>query len=242
MTDNSDTDSTQSGQPQDGQPSDAQAQGGQPRDGQPQGGQPAGGQPASGQPQGGQPTQGQVPQSGQPTQGGQPQGQSRQPVQTGPAVTDIIDREDTKEQIKIGIATFALLGLGAGIGMMGIGISFDTGFGSLATLGLFALPIALVAPTSFLVATKIDSELVDVPDELVYATACTATGVGGFLQYLIAWFLAGIALGDIPLGDLFIPMIMTGLGGAVIAAGVVWMSRNFGGPQQPQEQTVPPRQ
>lgn len=96
-------------------PNEEQGDGSQ--SGQPEGGQPQGVQQQNGQPQGGH---GQPQGRQAPPQGGQPQGQPA-PAQTGPSVGDIFSRPDTMTEIKVGIAVFAMIGAGLGIGVLLIG-------------------------------------------------------------------------------------------------------------------------
>lgn len=229
---NNSGDGSQGEQPQGGQP-----QGGQPAGGQ--GGQPQGGQ-GGGQPPGGQAPGGQAP-GGQPPQGGaqgQPQGQApRGNYQTGPSVTDIFNRQDTQAEIKIGVAIFALVGVGVGLSVFLNGIIADTAdpgyviaaFGYLAS---FALPPLVSA----VVALRQRDTLAEVEQTLRLATAGTTGAAGGFVMVIISTILsivsldtgAGASLLGLPeIGDAILPAILVAIASGVTAAGIVWVMNNL---------------
>lgn len=218
-----------------------QAQGGQPQGGQAGSGQ-AGGQAGGGQAQGGQHGHAQ----------GQPQGgyQGQQQVQTGPSVGDIFSRPDTMSQIKLGVVLFALVGVGAGLALFGVGNSFAPsgggggGFAG-ALAGAVLGPAMLVVPIAFSVVVAVflgfrqEEALEDTPDNLVYATAAVTSAIGALVAFLISWILGGLGVGNVSFNGVFVPMLMTAIGAAVVAAGIIWTVRSFmqsSGPQAAQQQ------
>ncbi|WP_340102060.1 hypothetical protein [Salinibaculum salinum] len=231
------------------------SQGEQPQDGQPPGGQvpqeqATGGQ--RGQPRGGaqpqgQPAGGQVPQGGR-QDGAQPQGQPPQGnYQTGPSVSDIFSRTDTLDQIKFGVVLYAIVGFGIGLGLFGVGSAFSGGSGLAAQLGAsFAVvasvgvPIAATAVLAFFVGREINDELGDLQDNLVFATAGVTAFAGSVVAFLLSWILFGLGTGSINFGDFLLPIILTGIGAAVIAAGTIWADENLltpsGAPPQGRQQ------
>lgn len=236
-------DGSQGDQPQGGQ-GGSQPQGNQ-GDGQAQGGQAPGGQAGGQPPQGGQPAQGQPPQD-QPAQGGaQPQGQApqgqaqRAPVNTGPSIGDIFSRNDTLDQIKLGVVMYALVGFGLGLPMFGIGSAFTSGSGGslsssigagFAVLGTIAAPFAISSVLALLVGRSIGDELDDVMDNLVFATAGVTTAAGTIVAYFIAIIMLGLGTGNISFNNLILPIILGAIGSAIIAAGSIWAEENLLGP------------
>lgn len=208
-------------------------QGEQPEDGQPPGGQAPRGQATGGQ--GAQP-QGQPPAGQAPQGGAQPQGQPPQAnYQTGPSITDIFNRPTTMGEMKTGVAIFAIIGFGLGLGVMLTGSLSTTGqvFAALALLGSFSL----AAPIAGLLALRQADALEDQPDNFKYATAAVTGFAGSLVMYIIVFVFALIGLpssngstisGAAPeLGDVFVPIIVIALGAAVTAAGVLWALDNL---------------
>lgn len=246
--DGSEGEQSEGGQPEGGQPQGGQPQGGQPQGGRPQGGQPAQGQPQGGQPQGGQPqgqpAQGQAPQDGAQPQGQPAQGQAqRAPVNTGPSVSDIFSRNDTLDQIKLGVVMYAIVGFGVGLPMFGLGSAFTSGgglssiSGAFAVLGTIGAPLAVSAALALLVGRNIGEELDDVMDNLVFATAGVTTAAGTIIAYFIAIIMLGLGTGTISFDNLILPIVLGAIGSAIIAAGSIWAEENLLGPSG-----VPPQQ
>lgn len=210
--------------------------------------QPRGGQPPDGQARDGQSTRN-PPQDGRVPGGQPPQGQQqRAPVQTGPSVSDIFSRDDTLDQIKLGVAMYALVGVGVGLGMFGIGSAFSGQSGSLgsalgaafATAGTIGVPISVSAILAMLLGREIGDELSDLDDNMVFATAGVTALAGSIVTFLISWLLLGLGTGTISFGDLILPIILAGLGAAIIAAGTIWIEENLlepsGAPSQGRQQ------
>lgn len=254
----SDTPNDQSGDGSEGKQQGRQSQGGQSQGSQPPGGQARGGQPASGQTESGQ---SQADQSWEQSedQSGQPPGQSNQPqgqpprggaAQTGPSVGDIFSRPSTKGEIQIGVAVFALVGVGIGLGVLLSGSLSDMGVG-FATFALLG-SLALAPPIAGVLALRQAEELGDEPDNLRYASAGVTAFAGGLVMYIVEFVLALIGLptvsgastaGAPELGTILLPIIVIAIGAAVTAAGVVWAVDNLGasGAQAPAGQANPPR-
>lgn len=229
---NNSGDGSQGEPPQGGQPSTAEGHGTQAQDNQPQSGQAAGGQPVQGQAPQGQPQGGVQPQ-GQPAQGQAPQGN----YQTGPTVSDIFSRNDTLDQIKLGVVMYALVGFGIGLGMFAIGNSLSGGSGFAATLGsglavigTIGVPIAVSAVLALLLGREIGDELSDLQDNLVYATAGVTALAGSIVAFLLSWIMLGLGTGSITFDGLLVPVILAGIGAAIIAVGTIWTEENFLGP------------
>jgi hypothetical protein len=228
-------------QPQ-GNQGDGQAQGGQAPGGQAPSGQ-AGGQPPQGQPQSGQPAQGQAPQ-GQPAQGGaQPQGQApqgqaqRAPVDTGPSVGDIFSRNDTLDQIKLGVVMYAIVGFGLGLGLFGIGNAFSGGSGTaaafasgLAIFGSIGAPLAIGPLLAYFIGGEIGNELADVEDNLVFATAGVTALGGSIVAFFLSWIMLGLGAGSVSFNNIILPIILSGIGAAIVAVGRIWAEENLLGP------------
>lgn len=228
--DGSEGEQSEGGQPEGGQP-----QGGQPQGGQPQGGQ-GGGQPSQGQPQGQAPQGGAQPQGQAPQ--GQPQGQAqRAPVNTGPSVGDILNRRDTKGEIKIGVAIFALVGAGVGLAIFLNAIIADTtdpGY-TIAVFGYLA-SFALPPLVSAIVAFRQQEQLADIDQTLRLATAGATGAAGGLVMILVTTILSiisldtgqgGQLLGIPEFGDVILPAILIAIASGVAAAGIVWALNNL---------------
>lgn len=205
-----------------GPPDDQPGERGQSREpqGRPQGGQPQGGQP-QGQPQSG-------PGGGQPA-----------PAQAGPGIGDVFNRQDTLSEIKLGVASYAVVGVGLGLGILLTGLLSDTTdpgyFVALITfLGTFALPPLV----GVVVALRQADTLTGPPENLRLATAGVTGAAGGFVMLLIVSIFAaigldtgsgGASLGSAPgIGDIFLPAIFISIAAGVTAAGVVWVLGNLG--------------
>lgn len=224
------------GQPPEGEASEPPQQEGGTGQSQPQG-QPRG---AGGQPQG-------QPAAQQP-QGGYQQGGARQPVQTGPSVGDIFSRLDTKNEIKVGIAAFTLIGVGAGLVTILSGLTsqggLGFGFGVLIAVGSLAVTPALGG----LFGLRQSDNLNDTPDTLTYATAAVTGAAGTVLLGIIVVIASAIAAGGGGgggAGQLFVALIFAAIGSAVAGAGTAWAERNLpsdgrGPAQPPQGSGAPP--
>ncbi len=202
----------------------------------------AGGQP-QGQPQGQPPAQ-------QP-QGSYQQGGARQPVQTGPSVGDIFSRLETLNEMKVGIAAFTLIGVGAGLVTILSGLSAGGGsvfgFGVLIAIGSLAVTPALGG----LFGLRQSDNLEDTPDTLTYATAAVTGAAGTVLLGIIVVIAAVIAApvgggGGGGAGQLFLALIFAAIGAAVAGAGTAWGARNLpsdgrGPAGPPQRAGAPPQ-
>ncbi len=215
--------------------------------GQPQGQPPQGGAGATGGAAGGQP-QGQPP--AQQPQRGYQGGGARQPVQTGPNVTDIFSRLDTQNEMKVGIAVFTLIGVGAGLvtilsevtSQSGLGF----GFGVLIAIGSIAVTPALGG----LFGLRQADNLGDTPGTLTYATAAVTGAVGTVLLGIIVVIAAAIAAptggGGGGAGQLFLALIFAAIGSAVAGAGAAWAAESLpsdgrGPVRPPQTGGAPPQ-
>lgn len=213
-----------SGQPNDDQTDETQ--GSQSTGGQHQGGQPQGGQPQAAQPQGAQP------------QGGQPQGAAGQYQQgqaagaATPGVGDILNRADTQHEIKVGIALFAVVGLGMGLNMFladALGPDNSLGSAVLGVSGVATLGPVMVAPLlSAIVAIRVGDNLPDLPEQPLFATAGLIGFAGTFVVGIITWFFGTITFDNFfEVGDLFGPWIGAGIGSAVAAVVVLVALKNI---------------
>lgn len=219
------------GQPPEGEASEPPQQEEGAGQSQPQGQPPgAGGQPegsAGGQPQ----SQPQGQPAPQQPQGGYQQGGARQPVQTGPGVGDIFNRLDTKNEMKVGIAAFTIIGVGAGLVTILSGLTSEGGlgfgFGVLIAVGSLAVTPALGG----LFGLRQSDTLDDVPDTLAYATAAVTGAVGTVLLGIIVVIASAIAAGGGGggggAGQLFLALIFAAIGSAVAGAGTAWGARNL---------------
>lgn len=211
------------------------------------GGQPQGGAGAPGGAPGGQP-QGQPPVQQQ--QRGY-QGGARQPVQTGPSVGDIFSRLDTKNEMKVGIAVFTLIGVGAGLVTILSGVTagggFGFGFGVLIAVGSLAVTPALGG----LFGLRQADNLEDTPDTLTYATAAVTGAAGTVLLGIIVVIAAAIASpvgggGGGGAGPLFLALIFAAIGSGVAGAGASWAAGSLpsdgrGPVRPPQTGGAPPQ-
>ncbi|WP_159900717.1 hypothetical protein [Salinirussus salinus] len=227
------------GQPPEGEAGEPPQQEGGAGQSQPQG-QPPG---AGGQPQGGAGGQPQGQPAAQQPQGGYQQGGARQPVQTGPSVGDIFSRLDTKNEMKVGIAAFTLIGVGAGLVTILSGLTsqggLGFGFGVLIAVGSLAVTPALGG----LFGLRQSDNLDDTPDTLAYATAAVTGAAGTVLLGIIVVIASAIAAGGGGggggAGQLFLALIFAAIGSAVAGAGTAWGARNL--PSDGQGMTQPPQ-
>lgn len=101
------------------------------------------------------------------------------------------------------------------------------------------MSVFAVAPAiSALIALRQTGELENTPSKLKLATAAVTGAGGSFVFVFISYIFAILTLETggsssfLPeIGDAFLPMFLIAIGGAVTAAGVVWVIDNLGTPQ-----------
>lgn len=154
--------------------------------------------------------------------GGNPESTPAQPTSDEPAIGDIFNREDTKDELKIGVTLFALVGLGIGLGVLLADI-FEEGVLASQTIGIYMAPLLAV-----IVSQRISEMLVDLPDNLALGTAAVTSLAGTIVLGLIVWLFNEITF-DVTadLGDLLLPLIGMAIGAAVVGAAMVWVDRNL---------------
>lgn len=199
-----------------------QAQGGA------QGGQPQGGGGAAGQPQGGQ------------AAGGSQQGA----YQRGPSVTDIFSIKDTMDELKLGVAVFAAVGIGVAIAAI-LTPLIQGAAGLSTTLVLVMGSLALGPGLGAIIALRQEGELEDQPNNLVYANTAVTAAAGTAVMAVIGGLGAtvggsiaspsfggggvggGVGAGGGGLGAVLIPLIVVAIGAAITAIVTVWAIRSL---------------
>ena len=154
--------------------------------------------------------------------GGNPESTPAQPTSDEPAMGDIFNREDTKDELKIGVTLFALVGLGIGLGVLLADI-FEEGVLGNGEAGIYLAPLLAI-----IIAQRISDGLADLPDNLALGTAATTALAGTIVLGLIAWIFNEITFDVTPdLGDFLLPLIGMAIGAAVVGAAMVWVDRNL---------------
>lgn len=157
---------------------------------------------------------------------GQPQEvpQQEQEGQTGPGMGDIFNREDTKRELKAGVALFAITGLGIGLGLFLIDILDEDVLVFGVSGGIMVnAPLMLGPVLAGLVAIRSDEELVELPDNLVFGTVGISALVGTLVMGILVWLFIEIAFDGTPdLGDVFMGWLGAGIAAAI--AGVALLA------------------
>ncbi|WP_254861809.1 hypothetical protein [Halovivax gelatinilyticus] len=139
---------------------------------------------------------------------------------------DIFNREDTKNELKIGVVFFALAGLGVGLGVF-LAEALESDFAEMAFYILaagFTLPVLVAIVT----AQRQASELSELPDNLVLGTAGVTAIAGTLVMGLLLWLFGEMAFDNFgDLGDIILPLVGLGIGAGAAAAGMVWVMRNL---------------
>lgn len=160
----------------------------------------------------------------QGAQDGQPQGRQRQYQRGTPGVGELFNREDTKDELKSGIALFASIAVGLGLGAFLVDILNEP-----LSRGFFASIVWAVVPVlGAVVGLRISEELADLPDNLAYGTAAVTGIVGTVVFGLVTW-LFGELIYEVwaGIGDLVELWIGFGIAAAVVAAAAVAIERAF---------------
>lgn len=194
-----------------------------------QGNQPPAQQQGGGQ----QPQQGgqQSPQGGQqPPQGGQPPAgqQRRQPVQTGPGMGDILNRQDTKGELKTGIVVFVSVAIGIGLAYF-LGDAFQEDLLQNSALAIFAqIQVGGVLILAAYVGHQQSTSLVDVEEKLVLGTVAITAAAGAVLFELVLWIFSQLTFDDTAeLGDILPWWIAVAIGAAVVTVIIAYADRNL---------------
>jgi len=154
--------------------------------------------------------------------GGNPETAAVAPTSGEPGMADIFNRDDTKDELKIGVVLFSLVGLGLGLGMLLADI-FEEGVLTNQTAGIYLAPLLAI-----IVAQRISDVLTDLPDNLALGTAAVTALAGTVVLGLIAWIFNEITFdATFDLGDFLLPLIGMAIGAAVVGAGMVWVNRNL---------------
>jgi hypothetical protein len=167
-------------------------------------------------------------------------------VNTGPGIGDIFSRNDTLDEIKFGVALYALVGFGIGLPMFALGSAAGGSQGlqglgaAIAAAGSVGAPIAVSAVLGLLLGDRIGEELSEIPDNLVLATAGVVGVAGGIITFLISWVMLGIGAGSVSFNNFILPLVLTAIGAAIIAVGRIWIEENLIGQSVPAQQ--PPQQ
>lgn len=184
------------------------------------------GQPTAGQPQaGGQSAAGGTPQGGQ-QQGGQTpggQGAYAQPQQGGyqqPAGGGIFQKPAVKQHIKFSVASFGVLGIGAGLTILLVSTLMPAEMQLLQAMSIFSvLNTVFLLATLFAMVVGVVTGLemqTRAQDTAAAAGVGSAAGAVGMLLVVFVFLMLSTEGGDtVGFGDLIAPMI-----GAAIGAGV----------------------
>lgn len=173
-----------------------------------------GGQQPQGGQQGGQPPGGQPPGGGRPPAGGAQGG--------GPGIGDIFNMDETKDELKSGVALFAAVGVGLGLTML-LGDIFE----DVQIIGIES-GVMLAPLLAALVALHQVKPLAHLEDNLVYGTAAITTAIGAIVLGLLTWLFGEIAFDLTPdIGDLFLIWVGAAIGSAVAAVIVVAVDRKL---------------
>ena len=139
-----------------------------------------------------------------------------------PGMGDIFNRDDTKDEVKIGVVLFALVGVGLGVGVLLADVFEDFMFFESLFHAIILAPLIAV-----LVGQRTSERLEDVPDNLAFGTAGITALAGTVVFGLLVWLFAEIIEDGGDLGDMLLPVIGVGIGAAIAAVGMVWVSRNL---------------
>lgn len=145
---------------------------------------------------------------------------------SGPGAGDIFSRSDTKSEITVGTAVFALVGVGLGLGALLAEILEE---GSIFNfIGAYNSGLLFAPLLGVYIAQRQNEALSDLADNVALATAAVTGFVGTIVFGLVVWLFGEISFDTFPeIGDMLLPVIGLGIGVAVAAAGAVWATRNL---------------
>jgi hypothetical protein len=139
---------------------------------------------------------------------------------------------------------YAIVGFGVGLGMFGIGSAFSNASGAasafasgIAVFGSIGAPLAINSLLAYFIGGEIGDELADIEDNLVFATAGVTALAGSIIAFFLSWIMLGLGAGSVSFNNLILPIILSGIGAAIIAAGRIWVDENLLAPSG-----VPPQQ
>jgi hypothetical protein len=133
--------------------------------------------------------------------------------------------------MKVGLAMFAVIGLGIGLNILLVdSLGPDTTASQAAAFagGLGVAGVAVTAPVmiapllSGIVSIRVADNLPDLPDQPLYATVGLIGFAGTFVIGILTWLFSTITFdGFSSVGDLFGPWLGAGVGSAVAAVVVL---------------------
>jgi len=142
-----------------------------------------------------------------------------------PGIGDIFSRNDTKYELKFGIALYAVVGFGVGVIML-----LDEVLGSQTTLFPLVLVWEMSAAIAVIMTVFITQEqssvLDDVPNKLTYATAAVTAAVGTLALLFVSWLFQELTIETVGFGDVIGSWIAVLVGVVIIAVGTVAIARN----------------
>ena len=145
-----------------------------------------------------------------------------------PGMGDIFNREDTKGELKAGVALFAITGLGIGLGLFLIDILDDDVLFAVSGGIMVTAPLMLAPVLASLVAIRANDALDELPDNLVFGTAAISALVGTLVMGLLVWLFVEIAFDGTPdIGDVFMGWLGAGIGAAIAAVALVAVLRKI---------------
>lgn len=147
------------------------------------------------------------------------------PQNAGPSMGDIFNRTDTKNEIKIGVVFFALVGLGLGLGAF-VAQALESDFERMA-MELLMVGLILPSLVAVLIAQRQSSELGDLPDNLAFGTAGVTALAGTLVLGLLIWLFGEMIADFGDLGDILLPLVGLGIGAAAVSVGMIWVMRNL---------------
>ena len=146
-----------------------------------------------------------------------------QPTESEPGIAEIFNRDDTKDEMKVGVVLFSLVGVGLGLGVLLADIFEDGAFTLTLGLGIMLAPLIGV-----LIGQRVSAELSDLDDTMTFGTAGTAAFGGTLVFGLVLWLFNEIVTDTAAdLGDILLPIIGIAIGTAIAAVATVWVSRNL---------------
>jgi len=155
---------------------------------------------------------------------GQPQGGQtrRRGSGTNPGIGDIFSREDTKAELKFGVALFAVLAVGFGVAALLLdALSEPPG------LDFFSILVWVIVPVLGAVVGRRSAErLAATPDTLAYATAAVAGIAGSVVFGLITWLFGEITYEVwATIGEIVQVWIAFGIAAGIVGAMMVAVER-----------------
>ncbi len=182
----------------------------------------------SGEPEGTQNTDVQHGDGYQQAQQSPPQQSYQAPPQQGyrqPTIGDIFSRNDTKYELKFGIALYAVVGLALSVTMI-----LEYVLGSPGVTGPVAgwYTGAVIALVMTVFITQEQSSMLDtLPDNLAYGTASVTAAVGTLVLLFFSWLFQELTAGTIGFGEVVGTWIAVLVGVVLIAVGTVAVVRKL---------------